>query len=177
MIPKNTYKQRTLLDPIHGPIKLNLNDPIDCLLAKIIDTKEFQRLRRIRQMGLGWFTFHGAEHSRFGHSIGAMFIAKKMINHLADNFEEINKYKARILVSALIHDIGHGPFSHTSEKLLSFNHEKWTMKIIQDDSEIHKLLINFDKNFLNDILEIMCGKQRRGYPARSDSRRARRAST
>ncbi len=164
MISKNAYKQRTFLDPIHGPIKFDLDDPIDSLLAKIIDTKEFQRLRRIRQMGLGWFTFHGAEHTRFGHSIGAMFVAKKMITHLSNNFEEINKYKARILVSALIHDIGHGPFSHTSEKLLNLNHEQWTMKIIQDDSEIHKLLIGFDKNFLNDILEIMSGNVESGLP-------------
>ena len=164
MISKNIYKQRTFLDPIHGPIKFNLNDPIDYLLAQIIDTKEFQRLRRIRQMGLGWFTFHGAEHTRFGHSIGAMFIAKKMINHLLDNFEEINKYKARILVSALIHDIGHGPFSHTSEKLLSFNHEDCTRKIIQGDSEINKLLTGFDKNFLGDVIEIMGGKTETGLP-------------
>ena len=77
MTLKASYRQRTFLDPIHGPIKFNLNDPIDYLLTQIIDTKEFQRLRRIRQMGLGWFTFHGAEHTRFGHSIGAMFIAKK----------------------------------------------------------------------------------------------------
>ncbi len=164
MITKNTYKQRTFLDPIHGPIKLNLNDPIDFLLANIIDTKEFQRLRRIRQMGLGWFTFHGAEHTRFGHSIGAMFVAKKMITHLADNFEEINKYKARILVSALIHDIGHGPFSHTSEKLLGFSHEQWTKKIIEGDSEIRKLFVEFDKNFLDDVIEIMNGKVEAGLP-------------
>ena len=72
-----TYKQRTYLDPIHGPIELSLNDTTDILLAKIIDTKEFQRLRRIRQMGLGAFTFHGAEHTRFGHSLGTLFIAKK----------------------------------------------------------------------------------------------------
>lgn len=159
MTLKASYRQRTFLDPIHGPIKFNLNDPIDYLLTQIIDTKEFQRLRRIHQMGLGWFTFHGAEHTRFGHSIGAMFIAKKIIAHLSDNFEEINKYKARILVSALIHDIGHGPFSHTSEKLLSFNHEDWTRKIIQGDSEIHKFLIRFDKNFLSDVIEIMNGKE------------------
>ena len=164
MTARNNNKQRTFLDPIHGPIKFNLNNPIDHLLSKIIDTKEFQRLRRIRQMGLGWFTFHGAEHTRFGHSIGAMFIAKKMIDHLSENFEEINKYKARILVSALIHDIGHGPFSHTSEKLLSFNHEQWTRKIIQNDSEIHKLLVDFDKNFLNDVIETVSGKTETGLP-------------
>jgi len=53
-----SYKQRTYLDPIHGPIELHLDDPIENLLTKIIDSKEFQRLRRIRQMGTGWFTFH-----------------------------------------------------------------------------------------------------------------------
>ena len=57
---KMTYKQRTYLDPIHGPIHLNFGNPLESLLIKIIDTKEFQRLRRIRQMGTGWFTFHGA---------------------------------------------------------------------------------------------------------------------
>lgn len=160
MISKNIQKQRTFLDPIHGPIKFNLDDPIDNLLANLIDTKEFQRLRRIRQMGLGWFTFHGAEHTRFGHSLGAMLIARKMITHLSNSFEEINKYKAQILVSALLHDVGHGPFSHTSEKLLNFNHEKWTKKIIQENSEIHSLLSRFDKSFVDDVIEIMDHKTR-----------------
>ena len=148
------YKQRTYLDPIHGPIELNLNDSTDSLLAKIIDTKEFQRLRRIRQMGLGWFTFHGAEHTRFGHSVGTLFIAKKMVTHLSNSFPEVNTFKAEILVSALTHDIGHGPFSHTSEKLSSFSHEDWTKKIIRDNSEINSLLKSYDKDLPRKVISI-----------------------
>lgn len=150
----NLTKQRTFLDPIHGPIRLDLTDKTDILLAKIIDSKEFQRLKRIRQMGLGWFTFHGAEHTRFGHSMGALFIAREMIKHLAKTFPEINKHKTEMLVSALIHDVGHGPFSHTSEKPTGFNHEDWTKKIIVGKSEINSLLKKFDKNLPNKIIKI-----------------------
>ena len=150
---EKSYKQRTYLDPIHGPIKLDLNDKTDILLAQIIDTKEFQRLRRIRQMGLGWFTFHGAEHTRFGHSLGALYIAKKMISHLSKSFQEIENHKTEILVSALIHDIGHGPFSHTSEKPIGFKHEEWTQKIIKGDSEINYILKKYAKNLPDKIIK------------------------
>lgn len=146
--------QRTFLDPIHGPIRLDLTDRTDILLAKIIDSKEFQRLKRIRQMGLGWYTFHGAEHTRFGHSMGALFLAREMIKHLVKTFPEINKFKTEILVSALIHDIGHGPFSHTSEKPTGFNHEDWTKKIIEGKSEVNSLLKRFDKTLPNKIIRI-----------------------
>ncbi len=155
MTNEKSYKQRMYLDPIHGPIQLNLNDPTDNLLGKIIDTKEFQRLRRIRQMGLGWFTFHGAEHTRFGHSIGTLFIAKKMISHLSNNFPEINAFKTKLLVSALIHDIGHGPFSHTSEKLINRSHEFWTKKIIGGNTEINTLLKSHEQNLASDVIEIL----------------------
>ena len=137
-------KSRTYLDPIHGPIQLNTRNKLEKLLISLIDTKEFQRLRRIRQMGTGWFTFHGAEHSRFGHSLGTLFIAKKMVNHLAVNHPEIKKYKAQILISALLHDTGHGPFSHTSEKLINKSHEDQTKKIILGKTETNLLLKKFD---------------------------------
>src|SRR3989338_1361331 len=154
-----SYKQRTYLDPIHGPIELHLDDPVENLLTKIIDSKEFQRLRRIRQMGTGWFTFHGAEHSRFGHSLGTLFIAKKMVNHLAVNHPEIKKYKAQILISALLHDTGHGPFSHTSEKLTNTSHETWTKKIILGKTEINSQLKKFDSSLPVKVVKTLgyCG--------------------
>ena len=163
MNSQTNYKQRTYLDPIHGPIKLNLTDPIDYLLSQIIDTKEFQRLRRIRQMGSGWFTFHGAEHTRFGHSLGTLFTAKKMITHLANHYEDINNHKTTILVSALIHDIGHGPFSHTSEKFINSTHEEWTKRIILEDSEISTLLKSHDKNLPDSIVKTMDYKNKNLY--------------
>src|SRR3989338_8585911 len=150
-----SYKQRTYLDPIHGPIELHLDDPVENLLARIIDSKEFQRLRRIRQMGTGWFTFHGAEHSRFGHSMGTLHIATKMITHLSKRFFEINKYELQILTTALLHDIGHGPFSHTAEKLTAISHESWTKKIIMGNTEVNSLLKEFDKSLPELILGVL----------------------
>lgn len=152
-------KQRSYLDPIHGPITLYMDDPVDNLLVRLIDTKEFQRLRRVRQMGTGWFVFHGAEHTRFGHSMGAMFIAGKIINHLARTHLEINKYELQILTAALLHDLGHGPFSHTAEKFTSFSHEQWTHNLITGDTEINSLLCEFDKNLPEDIIKLMQYKE------------------
>ncbi|MBI3590975.1 MAG: HD domain-containing protein [Candidatus Melainabacteria bacterium] len=151
---KSNYKQRTYLDPIHGPIQLNLNDPTDNLLAQIIDTKEFQRLRRVRQMGSACFTFHGAEHTRFGHSLGALFIAKKMVSHLSNFLSEINDFKTEIFTCALLHDIGHGPFSHTAEKLTGLAHENWTKKIISGNSEVNSLLKAFRADLPEKIIKI-----------------------
>ena len=152
-------KQRKYLDPIHGPIQLNIRNKLEKLLISLIDTKEFQRLRRIRQMGTGWFTFHGAEHSRFGHSLGTLFIAKKMVNHLAVNHPEIKKYKAQILISALLHDTGHGPFSHTSEKLTNTSHETWTKRIILGKTEINSQLKKFDSSLPVKVVKTLgyCG--------------------
>jgi len=153
MSSKST-NQRTFLDPIHGPIRVNLLDKTERLIAEIIDSKEFQRLKRIHQMGLGWFTFHGAEHTRFGHSLGAMQIAKRMITHLSKSYPGIKKFKEEILIAALIHDIGHGPFSHTSEKPTGFNHEDWTKKIILGESEINSILKKHDAKLPRKIIEI-----------------------
>ncbi len=160
---QQSYKQRTYLDPVYGPIQLNLNDPTDSLLAEIIDTREFQRLRRIRQMGSAWLTFHGAEHSRFSHSIGALFVAKKILTHLTNNSPEINNHKTEILVSALIHDIGHGPFSHTSEKLTGFSHELWTKRIIEENSEINHLLKKHNSDLPKKIITLFEYKAKPAY--------------
>ena len=149
-----TYKQRTYLDPIHGPIQLDLNDPAENLLAQIIDTRELQRLRRIKQMGLGSFTFHGAEHTRFGHSLGTLYIARKMISHLAKSSPEIKNYKTEILACALLHDVGHGPLSHTSEKFTNYTHEEQTKNIILGNSEINTLLKAHDRNLPEEITKI-----------------------
>ncbi|MBI2996381.1 MAG: HD domain-containing protein [Candidatus Melainabacteria bacterium] len=163
MAGNKTYKQRTYLDPIHGPIELNLNDSTDKLLAKIIDSKEFQRLRRIKQMGLGWFTFHGAEHTRFGHSLGTLYIARQMLNHLSKSFPEIHSHKKEILISALLHDIGHGPFSHTSEKFTKFNHEDWTEKIVLSNSEVNSILKKHGKNLPRKITKLLRHKETKTY--------------
>ena len=79
MFPKAS---RSYHDPLHGAITLHVADPDEALLIQLIDTPAFQRLRRIRQMGPASLTFHGAESSRFTHSLGVMSIARQAFDQL-----------------------------------------------------------------------------------------------
>src|ERR1700723_3415323 len=96
-----TSHKRTYLDPVHQDITLDSNIPEERLIIDLIDTKEFQRLRRIQQLGVASFVFQGAEGSRFTHSVGAMYVAYKFLQCLSANQNQVNEYKALILASAL----------------------------------------------------------------------------
>jgi HD superfamily phosphohydrolase len=98
-------------DPLHGAITLHHSDPVEQLLIQLIDTPPFQRLRRIRQLGPASLTFHGAEASRFTHSLGVMEITRRAFDGLAQRYPELQPHRATALCAALLHDIGHGPFS------------------------------------------------------------------
>ena len=155
---------RTYRDPIHNEIKLDSTDSVEKLLIRLIDTKELQRLRWIRQLGTSWYTFHGAEASRFQHSLGAMHIARLMFNHLIKKAEDRleldqhqkEKYKALVLSAALLHDIGHGPFSHSSESIVETKHEVWTAKLISSpESEVNKVLNQYDPGLAEELVQIL----------------------
>ncbi|WP_165847691.1 HD domain-containing protein [Ammonifex thiophilus] len=112
-------KEHTFRDPIHGFIRVSTAE------RKIIDHPVFQRLRRIKQLGLGYYVFHGAEHTRFGHSLGAMEVATRAFDRICEknkNFgwkeEEKRHFRQLLRLAALLHDIGHPPFSHAAEDLL-----------------------------------------------------------
>ncbi len=136
---------RRLRDPIHNLIVFNFGDgsSIDALAWKLINTKEFQRLRRVRQLGLSEFVFPGATHSRFAHSIGVYYNARRLMDVLERETGKIDKDKERIvLVAALLHDLGHGPFSHAFESARESvahergggaikKHEKWSAMLIR----------------------------------------------
>ena len=89
--------------------------------VKIIDTSAFQRLRYLKQLGCTYFVFHGATHTRFEHSIGVCWLAGEWIKHLMNKQPELeitqNDVKL-IQISSLLHDIGHGPYSHTFERFI-----------------------------------------------------------
>src|SRR5580692_9861630 len=103
---------RVLRDPIHNLIAFHDN-PWDRLLLALLDTKEIQRLRRIKQLGFSELVFPGANHSRFAHSLGVLHIAKKFL----DQFDRVRgstlpgEQRSLVLAASLLHDIGHGPFS------------------------------------------------------------------
>ncbi|MGB3201639.1 MAG: HD domain-containing protein [Nodosilinea sp.] len=137
MEPKSS---RSYHDPLHGAITLHASDPDEALLTQLIDTPAFQRLRRIRQLGPASLTFHGAESSRFTHSLGVMAIARRAFDQIQRRYPELAPYRATVLAAALLHDIGHGPFSHTAEEVFGLQHEHWTRRMIHDLPEIHDAL-------------------------------------
>jgi HD superfamily phosphohydrolase/uncharacterized protein YjbK len=116
----------------------------------VIDTPEFQRLRRVKQLATANLVFPAANHTRFEHSIGVFHVMRQIVNHFIDFFKKLDdKIKFdeadinAVLMAALLHDIGHGPFSHAFEQALgdNLNHEEMTCGIItSEETEINKKL-------------------------------------
>lgn len=127
-------KPRVFRDPIHGLITL---EGEDARLALVLDTPAFQRLRRVRQMGFASLVYPGAEHSRFGHAVGSFHVAARLTAHL-NLPAEVARH---VRVAALLHDIGHGPFSHAWEAALGGDdHEAWGRRIVAEDAELRRAL-------------------------------------
>jgi HD superfamily phosphohydrolase len=146
--------ERTYHDPLHGAITLSRTDRTEALLIELIDTPAFQRLRRIRQLGLASLTFHGGEASRFTHSLGVMAITRRAFDRLCTGMPELLPYRALVLCASLLHDIGHGPFSHTGEELFRTHHEIWTCKILNESLPIQTLLDSHDPSLRSQLVQI-----------------------
>ena len=145
---------RTYHDPLHGAITLDSADPTEALLIQLIDTPAFQRLRRIRQLGPASLTFHGAEGSRFTHSLGVMYVARLVFDRLAKRYPELLPHRTVALCAALLHDVGHGPFSHTCEEIFHGNHELWTQRILQESPEIQTLLDSASPTLVQEMVQV-----------------------
>ncbi|MGB8702403.1 MAG: HD domain-containing protein [Thermosynechococcaceae cyanobacterium] len=145
---------RTYHDPLHGAITLDSADPTEALLIRLIDTPAFQRLRRIRQLGPASLTFHGAEGSRFTHSLGVMYVARRVFDRLAKRYPTLQPHRTATLCAALLHDIGHGPFSHSSEEMFQGNHEGWTQRILQESPDLRTLLDAVSPQLIDQITQI-----------------------
>jgi len=145
---------RTYHDPLHGAITLDGSDEVEALLKALIDTPEFQRLRRIRQLGPASLTFHGAEMSRFTHSLGTMAVARRAFDRLATLHQELRSHRATVLCAALLHDIGHGPFSHTAEEVFGSHHEQWTIAIVEKSHAIRERLDAFHPELWQAITQV-----------------------
>lgn len=132
--PSTVVKDRVFRDPVHGLVEFKGDDRP---LADLLDTHAMQRLRRIKQMGFAWLVYPGAEHSRFGHALGAFHIAQRVARRL-----ELEPAVARhVKVAALLHDIGHGPFSHAWEHVFpGHSHEAWGARIVAEDAELQGAL-------------------------------------
>jgi len=132
-------------DSVHGNLKLEEFE------VRLTDTPEIQRLRRIKQLGFTYLVYPGANHSRFEHSIGTMYLATR----LAKNLQLDEDTKTLIRSCAILHDAGHGPFSHVSEGVLDSSHEELTSKLIK---ESHLGDILSEKFSLREILNVISGE-------------------
>jgi HD superfamily phosphohydrolase len=151
--------ERIYRDPVHNIISLRTNTDEGRLMMRLIDTPEFQRLRRIKQLGLGLYTYQGAEHSRFTHSLGAFHLMSRVLDRLGEKhkFDALDRAAAR--AAALLHDVGHGSFSHVMEKVLGFHHEKWTVDVVLSDAtEIGQLLRSYSPQLPEKVAAIIEGK-------------------
>lgn len=142
---------KVLRDPVHSYIHINYKVVWDCL-----DSKEFQRLRRIRQLGGDFQVYPTAEHSRFSHSLGVYEIVRRMVTEIKSLDKELSEYeKVSVMLAGLLHDVGHGPFSHAFEHITKVSHEDYTADIILGNTEINKALTKVSPNLARDIVAII----------------------
>lgn len=151
--------EKVLRDPIHGFITIEHQVILD-----LLDTREVQRLRRIKQLGASQFTFHGAEHTRFSHSVGVYELARRICDLFRRNYpverEGKNGWDDRerlvTLCAALLHDLGHGPYSHTFESLFNTNHEEWSVRIIvSPETEVNQVLRRVSEDFPEKVASVI----------------------
>ena len=124
-------KPKRIYDPIHRFIELSAGE------VELLSAPEVQRLRRLRQLGLAYLAFPSAEHSRFSHALGALALGTRVFDalvlHSPEAFgsaREIAAQRALLRASLLVHDLGHGPFSHACEAVLGVRHEARTRAIL-----------------------------------------------
>jgi len=157
-------------DPVHGFITVPKG-----IILRLIDHPYVQRLRRIRQLGLGYLVFPAAEHSRFSHALGALELAQRVLNNLKEKDTTISdaEYEAT-LIAILLHDVGHGPLSHTLEHTLikDFNHEMMTVAIMKKlntefdgalDMAIQIFTNQYPKKFLHQLISSQLDLDRLDY--------------
>lgn len=150
--------ERIYRDSVHNIIRVNTDSAEGRLTVSLVDTPEFQRLRRIRQLGLAYFAYQAAEHSRFSHSLGAFHLATRMIAKLRLSYAIPEQAQTAVRIAALLHDIGHGPFSHVIESILGFHHEDFSVEaVLSEETEIGALLRRFSGELANDVAAIIRG--------------------
>ena len=146
--------QKLFRDPLYDYIAIDK----DSWLLKLLNCPEVQRLRYINQLGLSQFTYPGASHSRFSHSLGVLHLMQLCLSYLKQTYSE-NHFKLldeeALLSAALLHDIGHAPFSHATEGIFG-NHDERTVEIIfNPDSEVHRALSERAKSLPSKVAALI----------------------
>ncbi len=149
---------KIIRDPLYNYISIDTKK--DPWLLDLLDCPEVQRLRRIHQLGVSYLTYPGADHNRLAHSLGVVHVTQEALRHLAKISEDDSQTvhgRSPVLVAALIHDVGHGPFSHLFEPCLGIDHEVWTREILlSPETQVHQILKrHFDHTFPRRVAELI----------------------
>ena len=145
--------EKVFRDPVHNYIAVS-----NQIIYDLIGTSEFQRLRRIKQLGTSSYTFHGAEHSRFTHCLGVYHIAKQITDMFTKNYPEVWNPEENLVTqcAALLHDVGHGAFSHTFEGIFGTDHEAITVEIITNpETQVNAVLRKVSPDFPEKVASVI----------------------
>lgn len=150
--------EKLVRDPVHDVIAFRIDRTEDALLFKLLNAAEFQRLRRVRQLGMASLAYPGADHSRYSHSIGVMETARRMLNRLAESLAIDPGERLACLCAAMLHDVGHGPFSHVFERVSGVDHEQVTQRVILDpEGELFRILSEHDGDLPRRVAALLSG--------------------
>jgi len=152
-------------DPLYNYIRIDKTE--DDWLLELLDTRELQRLRRIHQLGVSNYTYSGADHNRFAHTMGVLHLMQLMVSHLQKENPSIKSGTAReaLMAAAVLHDVGHGPFSHLFEPCLGIKHERWSIATVLDSSsQVNAVLRRRDK-FLPQRVADLIDEDNHDHPA------------
>ena len=131
-----------------------------------LNSKEFQRLRRVKQLGFSELVYPGATHTRFSHSVGVFHVARQLASQIETQVEKFDEDRAKVaMAAALVHDVGHGPFSHAFEDAMKElgkgkeqkpkRHELWTADIVLGDTELGAVLSKAGKEFRDGVADLL----------------------
>ncbi len=166
-----------LRDPVHGLVAFESDE--EAIVPALLETREVQRLRRIRQLGLTSLAYPGAEHSRFSHAIGAAFVMTRLVRRLRTLhdalpfWQRVTTERARdAIAAAFLHDLGHGPLSHLFEEALpeAPAHETWTTRMVLDPAtDVHGVLARCDPQLPRRVADLVHGRHQLTFLARAVS--------
>src|SRR5258706_9968849 len=166
-----------LRDPVHGLVSFETEE--ESIVPALLEARELQRLRRVRQTGLASLAYPGADHTRFAHAIGSACVMTKLVHRLRaihealPYWQRVTTERARdALAAALLHDVGHGPFSHLFEQVLpqARRHEAWTSEIVLDSgTDVNRILKRFDPGLPERVADLVQGKHELTFMAKAVS--------
>ncbi len=142
-----------IADNVIGGIKIEKQFIFD-----LYQTKELKRLGRISQLGLVNFLYPTSTHNRLSHSLGVYEFARRFLIKIKEQIKVDDIVEDSVLAAAILHDVGHGPFSHNFEDISNINHEKLTIEIIKSNTEVNSILKKQNDNLPEEIIKIIKGK-------------------